>query len=106
MLWLAGRVSGDRESAERKRLVLCACACARTVLRYVQDGELRPLRAIETTERWAREEGATLAEVRAAAAAGAAAASAYAARKTASKEMAAIVRAHYPAAPRLPPRRA
>lgn len=29
-----------------------ACACAREVLRYVRDGEERPLRAIETTERW------------------------------------------------------
>ena len=29
-----------------------ACACAREALRYVPAGEERPLRAIETTERW------------------------------------------------------
>ena len=64
MLWLAGRV------VARPLVVLAACACARTVLRYVPDGEDRPRVAIETAERWARGE-ATIAEVRSAAAAAA-----------------------------------
>ena len=65
MLWLAGRV------VARKTVVLAACACARTALRYVLAGEDRPRVAIETAERWARGE-ATIAEVRSAAAAAAA----------------------------------
>ena len=47
MLWLAGRVEVDRTV-----IVRAACACARTALRYVTDGETRPLAAIETAERW------------------------------------------------------
>ena len=49
--------------------VLCACACARTALRHVPAGDLRPLRAIETAERWARGEATQddLAEARRAA---------------------------------------
>ena len=34
MLWLAGKVC--RTLPQRKRLVLAACACARTALRYVK----------------------------------------------------------------------
>jgi hypothetical protein len=128
MLWLLGRVSGAPESEDRKRLVLCACACARTALPFVRSGEERPLRCIETAERWARGE-ATIGEVREArrAAAAAAAAAAYAAdaadaadaaayaaaaaaaaayaadaRSKALKACADIVRAHYPQAPVLP----
>ena len=59
MLWLAGRV------VARPLVVLAACACARTALRYVLAGEDRPRVAIETAERWARGE-ATIAEVRSA----------------------------------------
>jgi hypothetical protein len=72
MLWLAGRV------VARPLVVLAACACARTALRYVLAGEDRPRVAIETAERWARGE-ATIAEVRSAAAYVAYAANAYAA---------------------------
>ena len=75
MFWWAGRVSGHRESAARKQFVLCACACARTVLHHVKAGEDRPRIAIETAERWARDEGGvTLADVRKAEAASSAAA--------------------------------
>ena len=59
MLWLAGRV------VKRPLIVLAACACARTALRYVPTDENRPRVAIETAERWARGE-ATIAEVRSA----------------------------------------
>ena len=57
MLWLAARSGVDR-----KVLVLAACACARTALKYVAKGEERPRVAIETAERWARGE-VTIAEV-------------------------------------------
>ena len=51
LLWLAGRVEVDR-----KLLVTCACQCARLVLPLVKKGELRPLKAIEAAEGWARGE--------------------------------------------------
>ncbi len=35
--------------------VWCAAQCARTALRCVPEGELRPLQAIEAAEAWARE---------------------------------------------------
>ena len=76
MLWLLGRVA----TTDRKQLVRAACAIARTALKYVPDGELRPLTAIETAERWT-EDQATIAEVRASASA---AAAAYAAAASAS----------------------
>ena len=63
MLWLIGRASTSNDLALRKRLVLCACECARTSLRFVRSGEERPLKAIETAERWARGE-ASIEEVR------------------------------------------
>ena len=72
MLWLAGRLSGAPESDSRKRLVLATCACARLGLPYVHAGEMRPLKAIETAEQWARSEGGTPKDVRTAAAAAAA----------------------------------
>ena len=68
MIWFA-----RRRSVERKVLVRIACDCARTALRFVPEGEDRPRLAIETAERWTRNE-ATIDEVRAAAAAAAAAA--------------------------------
>ena len=131
MLWLAGRLSSKPESASRRKLVLCACACARTALRFVPNGETRPRVTIETAERWARgEHGVTLEAVRAAAdasvchpmsatyAAYAAAYAAGAARYAADaadaadaarpktfkktfKRCADIVRTHYPTPPRL-----
>jgi hypothetical protein len=67
MLWLLGRLSGEPGSAKRKKLVLAACACARLALQYVPKGEDRPRLAIETAERWARNEGPTMDDVRAAA---------------------------------------
>ena len=73
MLWLAGKLC--RTVPARKRLVLAACACARTALKYVPEGEKRPLMAVRTAEQWARGTGGvTVEDVRAAGdAAGAAA---------------------------------
>ena len=93
MLWIVGKVQcGEPESDERKRLVLCACECARLALpiweaRYPSDK--RVARCIETAERWARGE-ATINELRTAretadaAADAAAAAAAYAAAAAAA----------------------
>jgi hypothetical protein len=82
MMWLWGLLSGPPESEGRRRLALCACAVARTALVHVPEGELRPLRRIETAERWARGEAAVDDEANAAWAAAAEAAydSSYAAR--------------------------
>ena len=67
LLWALGQI------VDRQLLVLAACACARRALQYVPAGEMRPLRAIETAERWSRG-GAKISEVQTAAdAAGAAA---------------------------------
>src|SRR3990167_7435014 len=67
MLWVIGKAAGLPESESRKKLVLCACQCARMALPYVMKGENRPLAAIESAEKWARGENVTLDDVRAAA---------------------------------------
>jgi len=67
MLWLAGRLAGEPGSDARRPLVLAACECARLALPYVKEGELRPMRAIEAAEDWARGGATTLAQVRSAA---------------------------------------
>jgi hypothetical protein len=87
MLWLIARTQHDR-----KQLVLAACACARLSLKYVPAGEDRPRIAIETAEKWARDEGATLDDIRAAANAFAAANAAYATLKKGAD----IVRGFFP----------
>jgi hypothetical protein len=84
MLWLVAKSEVDC-----KAVVLAACACARTALKYVQKGDKRPLIAIKTAERWAHGE-ATIEEVRDAAAD----AAAYAARSKSLKRSAALVRKH------------
>ena len=61
MIWLAAR-----RGVDRKTIVRVACACARTSLRFVPEGEDRPRLAIETAERWC-DDRATIEEVRAAA---------------------------------------
>ena len=120
MLWLVGKMSGKPESAKRKKLVLCACECARLAMVHVPKGEIRPLKAIETAETWARGD-ATIEEVRVARRAAYAADAAYAAyaaaayaadaayadaaadasyaRKKTLKKCADIVRKHYPKVP-------
>ena len=127
MLWLLGKLSGKPESDSHKKLVLIACKCARLSLPYVKEGELRPLRAIEVTEAWARgDKGIRREDVRKAAhaaydaayAAHAAYAAAYAAydaahaayaaadaadtsRRSTLEKCADIVRGYYPVAPKL-----
>ena len=84
MLWLLGKQAGPPGSKSRKKLVLSACKCARLSLKHVSKDEKRPLKAIQTAEKYAKGiKGVTLQNVRDAAnaanAAYAAAAAAYAA---------------------------
>ena len=91
LLWFAAKAGVDR-----KLLVRAACACARTALKFVPDGELRPLQAIEAAESWCRGE-ATIEEVQAAAYAAYAAshaASAYAYYAAAAAYAAAYAASH------------
>ncbi len=92
MLCWAGWNSGPIDSDDRKRLVLSACECARLALSDVEDGEDRPLKAIETAERWARGEDVAIDEVRSAATA------AYAAANAAANAAYAAATAAYAAA--------
>jgi len=71
MLWVAAKL------ADRKPVVLAACAVAREALQHVPTGEKRPLRAIETAEAWCRGK-VTIGAVRQAANAAYAAYAAYA----------------------------
>ena len=47
MLWYAGKIGIDQ-----KLLVLAACDCAETALKYVPEGEDRPAKAIQTSRNW------------------------------------------------------
>ena len=51
------------KSTDHKLIVHAACQCARLALPYCKDKQQRPLKAIETTEKWCRGE-ATLEEVK------------------------------------------
>ena len=76
MLWIAGKLAD--KNGNRKEVVLCACKCTRTALKYLPKNEKRPLKCIQTVEKWAKGK-ATIEEVREARAATAYAAAAYAA---------------------------
>ena len=67
LLWLCGRMVDKPNWPTRKQLVLAACSCAETSLKYVPSGEDRQRVAIETARKWARGT-ATIEEVRQAAA--------------------------------------
>ena len=69
---------------DRKALVFATCQCARLSLRFVPEGEARPLAAIETAEAWTRGEANIDAVRDAADAADAAAYAAYAAAAAAA----------------------
>lgn len=66
MLWLICQFAGQPESDERKRLVLCACECARLAPPIGrEDWEQARLDCLSVTERWAKgEEGITIQQVR------------------------------------------
>ena len=122
MLWLIGQRRCERETPEHRALAAIACECARLALPHVPPGEMRPLRAIEAAERYARGEAISREELLAddaatAAAADAAYAYAYAAAAAAATDARAsaadaawaatlaqcadIVRRHVPQIPRI-----
>ena len=68
MLWICGYMAGKKGWPTRKQVVLAACDCAETALKFVPKGENRPAKAIEVARAWARGR-ATLTQVRAASAA-------------------------------------
>lgn len=47
------------KDVDRRRLVLAACDCAETALRFVADGENKPRKTIEVARSWVRGETAT-----------------------------------------------
>jgi hypothetical protein len=60
--WLLHWIAQE-ESTPHKQIVYAACQCARLALPYCEDKQQRPLKAIETTEKWIRGE-ATIEEVK------------------------------------------
>jgi len=121
MLWLLGRLSGEPGSVARRKLVLCACECARLATPYWPKDSSAIATCLELAERWGRGDesvspkilraaaGAAYAadEAYAADAADAAAGAAYAAGAAGAagagilKTAADIVRKHYPEPPAL-----
>jgi len=97
LLWLAGRMEGKPGWHTRQQIVLAACACVETALKYVPAGEDRPRLAIEVARRWAAG-GAEIAEVRKAASAASAAAAYAAYAASAAAAYAAYAAAAYAAA--------
>ena len=86
MLWLLGQFAGEPDSDARKRLVLCACECARLAPPIKRaEWEQARLNCLDVTEQWARGEGATIEEVRKVRAAAADAAAAAAATAAAAE---------------------
>ena len=91
LLWLCGKMVDKPGWPTRRQVVLAACDCAETALKFVPKGEKRPKKAIKTARAWVAC-CATLEEVRAAAADAATAATAaaadYAAAATAAADAA------------------
>jgi len=64
MLELLGRMAGTPGWPTREQVVLMACDCAETALRFVPEGENRPKQAIIDARRWANGEDISLAHLR------------------------------------------
>jgi hypothetical protein len=60
--WLLHWIAKEK-STPHKQIVYAACQCARLALPYCTDKQQRPLKAIETTEKWIRG-AATIEEVK------------------------------------------
>jgi hypothetical protein len=54
LLWFAAHMIGKPGWPSHQQVVLAACQCARLTLRHVEDGEDRPLLAIQAAEGWAK----------------------------------------------------
>lgn len=53
LLWLAGRMKGKPGWHTHQEIVLAACACAETALKYLPKKEIRPKFAIKVARKWA-----------------------------------------------------
>ena len=106
LLWLCGRMADKPGWPTRNEVILAACDCAETALKYVKPGEDRPRLAIECARRFAaglatRQDAASAASAYAASAASAyaaSAASAYAAYAAYASAYAASAASAYAAA--------
>ena len=56
MLWFLEEMKEKEGWLDEKEIMLLGCWCARRALKYVSEGETRPLKAIEAKEKWARGE--------------------------------------------------
>jgi len=56
MLWLLEMMKKEEGWPDEKQNTLFGCWCARRALKYVPEGETRPLKAIEAKEKWAKGE--------------------------------------------------
>ena len=56
MLWLLEQMEEVEGWADEKEIMLLDCWCARRALKYIPEGETRPLKAIEAKEKWTRGE--------------------------------------------------
>lgn len=92
LLWLIGNMMDKPNWPTRQQLVLAACACAETSLKYVPEGELRPKEAIDAARRWANGQSSIEEVQTAVEASRAARAAAWAAEATAFKGCADLVR--------------
>lgn len=99
MLWLAGKCC--ETDGDRRQLDDAACGCARLALPYVTPGESRPLKSIETAEKWARGGEVSRTELAFSVVAAYAAHASYAAHAATLQTCADIVRQHYPHPPEL-----
>ena len=98
MLWYIAKTIRAKHGSAHKKMVLCCCQVARQAIKHVEKGEKRPLNAIQKVENWAKNKGATLEEVRLAAAAAYAAAANTAAANANANAAYATAHAHYAAA--------
>jgi len=56
MLWLCGKMIGKRGWPTHQEIVLIACWCARRAQKYWHDEkDVRPMKAIEAAEKWAKD---------------------------------------------------
>jgi hypothetical protein len=53
MLWIMAKMVGQKEWPSKKTVVLCACDCAETSLKFIPENENRPKIAIQTARDWA-----------------------------------------------------
>jgi hypothetical protein len=53
MLWILAKMAGQKGWPSKKTVVLCACDCAETALKFVPENENLPKIAIETARKWA-----------------------------------------------------